>query len=249
MSDHDRFWHVPPEQLLLAENEIHVWRASLEVSPGELEQLQRLLVDEEIGRARRFYFEKDRRHWIVARALLRTLLGRYLKSDPRGLIFTINDYGKPSLVSPEVGRRLHFNLSHSGELALYAFAYEREVGVDVEYRRAGIDYRELATRYFSARECAALQALPVEHQEEAFFLGWSRKEAYIKARGKGLALPLDQFDVSLIPGERAALLGSREEPRATERWLLHALVPGVCYAGALAVEGSGWQLCCWQWQG
>jgi 4'-phosphopantetheinyl transferase len=135
-----------------------------------MEYLQHLLVDEEIEQARRFYFEQDRQHWIVAHALLRKILGLYLKSDPRRLRFTTNDYGKPSIVSPLAGKRLHFNLSHSGDLVLYALAYEREVGVDVEQMRPGIAYNELATHYFSARECAALDALPAALQEEAFFL-------------------------------------------------------------------------------
>lgn len=248
MRKHD-CWHAPPDQLLLAQNEVHVWRAPLEMPASSVEHLQHFLVDEEIERARRFYFEKDRQHWIVAHALLRIILGQYLKSDPRELCFTTNDYGKPSIVSPLVGKRLHFNLSHSGDLVLYAFAYESEVGVDIEQMCAGIDYNELATHYFSAHECTALDALPAALQEEAFFLCWSRKEAYIKARGKGLSLPLDQFDVSLAPDEPPRLLGSREEPRAAEHWTLHALFPGRGYAGALATEGPGWQLCCWQWQG
>jgi 4'-phosphopantetheinyl transferase len=248
MRNHD-YWSAPPNPLLLAENEVHVWRVPLEMSASNIEHLQHVLANKEIARARRFYFEKDRRNWIVAHALLRSILGQYLKCDPRKLRFTTNSYGKPLIVTPLAGNRLHFNLSHSGDLALYAFAYEREVGVDVEQMRSGIDYRELATHYFSVRECTALDALPADLQEEAFFLCWTRKEAYIKARGKGLSLPLDQFDVSLAPDEPPRLLGSREEPRVAERWSLYALFPGRGYAGSLAIEGSGWQLRCWQWQG
>jgi 4'-phosphopantetheinyl transferase len=246
--NHEQPWCASPEDWQLAENEVHVWRASLEVPASSVEHLQRLLVDGEIERARRFYFEKDRRHWIVAHAVLRTLLGRYLRVEPRTLVFATNEYGKPSIASPLAERRLHFNLSHSGDLALYAFAYDKELGIDVERMRVGIDYMDLATRYFSVYERTALRALPADRQEEAFFLCWSRKEAYIKARGKGVSLPLDQFDVSLAPDEPAILLGSREEPQATERWSLHALFPGERYAGALVTEGSGWQICCWQWQ-
>lgn len=248
MKGHDQFWHVPPTSLQLVENEVHVWRVSLEEPAETLERLQLLLVDEEIERARRFYFEKDRRHWTVAHAALRILLSEYLKVEPQQFVFAQNEYGKPSIVFPPEGRRLHFNLSHSGNLALYAFAYQREVGVDVEQMRANVDYGELAEHFFSVYERTTLRALPALRQEEAFFLCWSRKEAYIKARGKGLALPLDSFDVSLTPDEPARLLGSREEPGAVERWSLRGLFPGPGYAGALVVEGSGWQLDCWQWQ-
>lgn len=239
-------WNVPPPDLLLKKNEVHVWRVSLDIQSGDFEHLQRFLVDEELERANRFYFEKERRRWVAARALLRILLGRYLDVDPDKLRFLTNGYGKPLLIYPSSGARLHFNLSHSRELALYAFAYDRQIGIDVEYMRADVDYSELATYHFSAHERAVLSALPETLQKEAFFLCWSRKEAYIKARGKGLSIPLDQFDVSLVPGEPAALLDSREEPGANERWVLHALTPGIGYAGALVVAGSGWQLCCWQ---
>jgi 4'-phosphopantetheinyl transferase len=249
MQNYHQLWRTPSDNWQLAENEVHIWRTSLNVPLASVESLQEVLVDEEIARARRFYFAKDRQHWIVARATLRTLLGHYLNVAPRKLCFACNEYGKPALLSPVAGQRLHFNLSHSGDLALYAFAYDREVGVDVEQMRANVDYVELATHFFSAYECVALRALPVECQEEAFFLCWSRKEAYIKARGKGLSLPLDQFDVSLAPNEPARLLGSREEPGASERWSLSALFPGAGYAGALVVEGADWQLSCWQWQG
>lgn len=245
MTDNN-LWNVPPPDLILEKNKVHVWRVSLEVLKSDFEHLQRILADEELERANRFYFEKERRHWVIAHAFLRMLLGRYLDIDPSKLRFITNDYGKPSLMYPPSGIRLHFNLSHSGELALYAFAYDRQVGIDVEYMRTDVDYSELATYHFSAHERAVFGALPETLQKEAFFLCWSRKEAYIKARGKGLSIPLDQFDVSLTPYEPAALLDSREEPGVTEHWVLHALTPGVRYAGALVVEGSGWQLCCWQ---
>ena len=245
---HEYSWQRPPSPFSLGEQEVHVWRASLDLSPSSIEHLQSVLVDEEVERVRRLHFEKDRRHWIVARATLRLLLGQYLQVEPQKLRFTSNAYGKPALLVPETGLRLHFNISHSGHLALYAFAYDREVGIDIERIRAGIEYEELATSFFSASECAALHALPVERREEAFFLCWSRKEAYIKARGKGLSLPLDQFDVSLSPDEPAQLLASREDPRAVEQWSLHTLTPGEHYAGALVVEGFDWSLSCWQWE-
>lgn len=244
----DQFWSDQPERLFLAENEVHVWKTSLDLPARNIEALHTLLIDEEASRAARFYFARDRNHWIVARAVLRKLLGQYLGVAPQKLSFATNAYGKPALTFPLEGQRLRFNLSHSGDLALYAFAYEREVGVDVEQMRANIEYTDLAIHYFSASECATLRALPEEQQEEAFFLCWSRKEAYIKARGMGLSLELDQFDVSLTPGEPARLLGSREEPCIAERWSIQALWPAPRYAGAVVVEGSDWQLHRWQWR-
>ncbi|HEV7237210.1 MAG TPA: 4'-phosphopantetheinyl transferase superfamily protein, partial [Ktedonobacteraceae bacterium] len=143
---------------------------------------------------------------------------------------------------------LSFNISHAHDLALYAFTYVRQVGVDVEYIRLNDDYEHLAQHYFSPYERTVLQTLPMEEKQQAFFQCWTRKEAYIKAKGLGLSLPLDLFDVSLRPNEPAALLQSRENPREAARWSLRELAPGAGYVGALAVEGKkDWQLHCWQW--
>ena len=242
-------WKFPPEHVPLVENEVHVWRASLEAPLSTIYDLQSILSEEEVRRAMQFHFEKDRLHWIVAHGILRRLLGQYLDIDPHKVRFMINAYGKPFTVYPPHGSRLQFNLSHSADLALFAVAYDRRVGVDVEYMRASVNCEALAQYHFSANECAALLTLPAAVRQEAFFHCWSRKEAYVKARGEGLSIPLGQFDVSLAPGEPAALLESRENPQATEQWSLRALAPGGRYAGAVVVEGTGWQLSCWQWPG
>src|SRR5258708_850386 len=248
MCNSDHPWNIPSDNLTLTENEVHVWRASLEAPLNTLYYLQHVHSPEEVERARQFYFEKDRRYWTVAHGVLRMLLAHYLDIDPREIRFVTDNYGKPSIVYPSLGTRLYFNLSHSDGLAVYAFTYDRHVGVDVEHMRANINCEELAKYHFSPYECAVLQRLPAVVREEAFFLCWSRKEAYIKARGKGLSIPLDQFDVSLTPGEPAALIASREDPQATTCWSLHALAPGTGYAGALVVEGTSCRLSCWQWQ-
>ena len=228
-------------------NEVHVWKASLEVSHNVFNHFKNVLSANERDRAMKFHFEKDRRHWIVAHGILRLLLGRYLDVEATELQFVTNNYGKPSLVQPPHEARLHFNLSHSGEIALYAFAYDRQLGIDVEYMPGLRDYEEVATHYFSSYECAVLRALPASSREEAFYRCWTRKEAYIKARGMGLSQPLDKFDVSLTPSEPAALLADRHDPEAPGRWSLDTLAPEDRYAAALAVEGSGWQLSCWEW--
>ncbi len=154
---------------------------------------------------------------------------------------TANPYGKPSLSGPG-GAGLRFNISHCGDLALYAFARSRELGVDVERVTPGMASEKIASQFFSPAEVAALRAVPKPRRAEAFFACWTRKEAYIKARGKGLSLPLDRFAVSITPGD-AALLSSCS-PGDVERWSLRELEPGSGYAGALAVEGKGWSLRC-----
>lgn len=249
MSQSKSSWHLPTGQVELAAQDVHVWRAHLDLPLPLLPPYQELLSTEEQAKAQRFYFERDRSRWIVAHGLLRILLGHYAHSDPRQLHFQTNAYGKPALVSPAQPSPLQFNLSHSADLGLYAFSWHRHLGVDVEYMRADIDYDELAQHCFSPYERAALHHLPPGQKRQAFYNCWSRKEAYIKARGMGLSLPLDLFDVSLLPGEPATLLESREHPAEVQRWSMQELLPGPGYAGALIVEGRAWHLHCWQWSG
>ena len=248
MNDSQQSWSARPQHVTLSENEVHAWKTPLTASEGEYIALQQVLSPDERERAQRFYFEKDRRRWTIAHGVLRILLARYLNTDTHELKFVTNEYGKPALAPPLSGTGLQFNLSHSAELALYAFTYQRQIGIDVEYMRLDIEWEPLARSHFSPSEYVSLKALPSALQAEAFFLCWSRKESYIKAKGRGLSIPLDQFDVSLVPGEPAALLDSREEVQVTAHWSLHNLEPGNGYAGALTVEGFDWDLRCWQWR-
>jgi 4'-phosphopantetheinyl transferase len=229
--------------LALPPDEVHVWRAELDLSPERVDALADVLIADERARAARFHFERDRHRWTVARARLRLLLARYLGGPPDRFRFALGAHGKPALARPE-DTDLRFNVSHSRGLALYAVSRGREVGVDVEGLRADFATDEIAERFFSPAERRALRAVPPELRCEAFFACWSRKEAYIKARGLGLAIPLDAFDVSLAPHEPAALLATRDEPGETVRWSLEALTPGPGFAGAVVAEGHGWRVSC-----
>lgn len=205
-----------------------------------------MLSDDEQAKAARFYFERDRQRYAAAHSILHMLLGRYMDCDPLAIRFRTNSYGKPALDIPQQEHTLTFNLSHSHKLALYAFTCNREIGVDVESMRSNIEYEQLARYSFSPNEQQALHDLPDSAKQQGFFNGWTRKEAYIKARGLGLHLPLHLFDVSLKPGEPTALLASREDVREAARWTMRALAPGPDYAGALCVEGDGWELACYE---
>ncbi|HEX8710063.1 MAG TPA: 4'-phosphopantetheinyl transferase superfamily protein [Pyrinomonadaceae bacterium] len=241
-------WQAPPEHLSLACDVVHVWLARLKQPAARARALLELLSPDERERAARFRFERDRESFINARGILRTLLGRYLEQEPASLRFDYNAYGKPSLAGASAATTaLRFNLSHAHQLALYAFAREREVGIDLEYMREEFACEEIAGRFFSEREVEGLRGLAEDRRKEGFFNCWTRKEAYIKARGLGLSLPLDEFDVSLAPGEPAALLDVRDEPLELQRWSLRELMPAAGYAAAVAVEGSGWRLECWRW--
>lgn len=227
--------------------EVHVWRAELARPPVVVEALKGLLSEDEFRRAERFHFQHDRSSFIIARGTLREILSLYVGRPPKLLQFGYNAFGKPDLIGAPCETRVHFNLSHAGGLALYAVAAGREVGVDIEVMREGVPYEELATNFFSRREAAALLALPAGDRMRAFFECWVRKEAYIKARGVGLFMPLDSFEVELVPGKPSALLATQEGGREAARVSLHDLAVHPGYAAAVAAEGDGWHLRCWSW--
>ncbi len=240
-------WTAAPADLRLREGELHVWRVSLSVAEAKIGLFRAMLSADEQDRARRFFFERDRSAFVVTRGVLRILLGRYLGWPPDGLRFRHGPEGKPALTERSGGNLLDFNVSHSHGMALLAMARGRAVGVDVEKIRPGVATEDIAARFFAPREVAMLCAVPVPLRVGAFFTCWTRKEAYIKATGKGLSLPLDGFVVSVAPGEPAAILETRPDAAEASRWHLTALALGVGYVGAVAVAGARPEIKCWDW--
>jgi len=230
-------WSHPPPSLSLLSGEVDVWRLRLEQPPEAQQRFLRTLDEEERARAGRFHFEQHRRQFVVGRGALRTLLARYLETKPEAVRFSYGPYGKPMLDGEHRNSSLRFNASHSGQLALYAFVQEYEVGIDVENINRDFASEEIAQRFFSAYEVRMLSALPATERAAAFFRCWTRKEAYIKAIGSGLSHPLDTFDVTLAPNEPAALLRVERDPESVRRWSLFDLDVGHGYAAALAVDG------------
>ena len=231
-------WLAPPETLALGNDEVHVWRATLDQTPSQIQSFRHNLAADELARAERFHFEKDREHFIVARGVLRAILGRYLNRAPEGLSFCYSVHGKPALAGESGGDAIRFNVSHSHGIALYAVTRGREVGVDLERIRSNLAVAEIAERFFSRREAAMLRTLSTEAQCEAFFRFWTRKEACLKARGEGLSSPLDQIDVLPAPGKPDAVPGAQPDSSEASRWSLQELVPAPGYVAALAVEGE-----------
>ena len=244
-------WKASPPDFILSDGEVHVWRASLDVPAPHLRRFLAMLSVDERTRHERFHFQNDRDHFAVARGFMRTLLGRYLRREPASLVFEYGPQGKPSLKTDAVGEReagemLRFNLSHSGGIALLALATRRDVGVDVEFMRDQISTDDLANRFFSHRESATLRALAPELRRTAFFKCWTRKEAFIKAKGGGLSIPLDQFDVAFAPTEQPALLRTAWDTNEASLWSMHDLAAGEEYAAALVVQDSPRRISCWQ---
>jgi 4'-phosphopantetheinyl transferase len=227
-------------KLEIAADQVDVWRAWLALLPD----LRAVLSPDELQRAARFHFDKDSRHFIAARGWLRTVLARYLDTSPANLSFDYGAHGKPAL--SEAGD-LRFNLSHSQDLALLAVSKKRDLGIDVECMKESTAGPEIAERFFSAAEIAELRSLPRDQQRAAFFAGWTRKEAYIKAIGSGMFTALNRFSVSLAPNDSRVSLCVHDDERESGRWTLCSLHPGEGYAAALAVEGGDWRLRYFDW--
>lgn len=214
--------------------DVQLWRIDLDALASAESRWQAILSPDERDRASRFHFERDRLHFSAARACLRTLLGRYLGSEPQELRFRYSDKGKPELAQPHASSGLTFNLSHSGGVALIGLTRNRPIGVDIEHIRDDFDTAAIAQRFFSAAEQERILKLPPDQQHRAFFRCWTLKEAFIKALGEGLSHPLHQFDVS-VDAEAPVSLVTRPNASEAELWELHPVEAGAGYAAAVAV--------------
>jgi 4'-phosphopantetheinyl transferase len=232
--------------LVLAGDEVQLWRVDLDAVGVDESRWQEILSTDESARASRFHFVRDRQRFVASRALLRTILAAYLATDPKDVSFSYSMKEKPSLGTAHAVSDITFNLSHSGGIALLAFTRGREIGVDVEQVRSDSDLEAIARRFFSRHEQKQLGDLVPEARIEAFFRCWTRKEAYIKATGDGLSLPLSQFDVSLAPGEANALMATRPDTSEAQRWFLREVPAGTGFIAAVCVRGLGWKLNDWR---
>ncbi len=223
--------------------EVHLWSADLKPPSARVAQLRLLLTAGEKQRADRFHFDRHRRRFIVRRGVLRLLMAAYLGRRPEEVRFGEGEKGKPFVTqAATAAESLHFNLSDSKDLAVFAVTRGAELGVDVEVLRPMPDAQSIAESFFSAEEQERLRRVPPERKARAFFNCWTRKEAYIKAIGEGLSEPLDRFSVTLLLDEARRLVhlgGDRERARG---WTLHHLVPEAGAVGALALEGAGWRV-------
>jgi 4'-phosphopantetheinyl transferase len=228
----------------IASGEVHVWCADLDVSSETVDRLYATLAVNERNRCARLRLPRDLDRFIAAHGALLDILGHYLQTDPARISYEYRAFGKPVL-SRRFGGRLRFSLSHSAGLALIALAADSDVGVDLEYIGARLDYGELAETFFSAPEVRQLGAIPEHLCAEAFFGCWTKKEAYVKARGGGLTIPTKSFTVPLTtdPGQGPARLYG-----ASMGWSLYTLRPTPEYIGAVAIPGCGWRVDQLQWR-
>ena len=242
-----RRWHRPLTTPILNRDDVHVWRVALDAPQDVVADLAALLSDEENARVRRMLSEEARRRFVVSHGALRMILSHYLDERPKQICLVTDARGKPRLISPADAPTICFNLSHSGEFALCAMTKGRDVGIDVEQIRPISAWREIAARYFSRHEREALHAVSPDRTLEAFFQGWTHKEAYSKALGQGVSRRWTQFSVSLTPGTVVELSGAGTKVGDDGRFTLCPLEPGPGYVGAVAAQGVGWHLRCWHW--
>ena len=226
---------------------VHVWHASLQQPVEVVQKLEAVLSEEERQRVERFRFQEHRQSFIVSRGILRDLLYRYTGIEPGRIRFKYNLAGKPFLANEEAVPEIYFNLSHAGQLVLYAFSWGRQVGIDVECIRPMEEMDLVAERIFSPGEYDRFRKISEEDKLRAFYNCWTRKEAFIKAIGEGLSFPLSQFEVSFVPNDLAELVSVQGSREKASLWTMHDLKTRDGYAAALVVDGKDHSLSHKQW--
>ena len=230
-------WQSLSSQPVLNKDEVHIWRANLDVSPTQVDSMIELLSADEIHRADRFRFPKHRRRFIVTRSILRKLLGNYLNINPTEVKFDYSDRGKPKLSNLCIGHTLQFNISHSHEYALLGFTTHNLIGVDLEYLREMPDAVKIARRFFSAREYDLIKNLVPEQQSQAFLQLWTTKEAYLKAIGTGLSGSLTDVELDFRQDDNTVFLMALDRERSSvNSWSIHSCIPTSDYVGTVAIK-------------
>jgi 4'-phosphopantetheinyl transferase len=227
---------------------VHIWQIPLSIQANRIRDCRNVLSQDENQRADRFYFDRDRNRFIAARSAIRRILSMYVGVAPGNLVFCYGLKGKPELSPPHAGLDVKFSLSHSRDIGLLAVARAQSVGVDIEFVDYDFASDEVASRFFSVKEVDTWRNLSSSQKAGAFFSCWTRKEAYIKALGEGLSLPLDSFDVAFGPGVEAALLRVAFLPHESARWSMYNLEAPAGYAAALVIEGQGHRLLRRRWE-
>lgn len=232
---HTRKWKTASKPDILQDNEAHIWHIDIKKTDHELECYHNLLSINEKEQANRFYFDRDRIRHIITHGVLRLLISGYLGIKHNDIYYNYNKYRKPEL--PTVAnKKLCFNLSHSGTYIVYAFSWNRELGIDIEKIKTIKDADSIVGRFYSEHENNDYFSLPDTVRSKAFFNCWTRKEAYIKARGDGLHFPLNRFSISINPDDPPVLIDVKDEPLEKDRWHFHEFKVNDEYCSVIAIE-------------
>ncbi len=228
-------WNLPRKEIVLANNEIHIWLCNLNIPNKNISNLEKILSRKELDKADKFHFPKDRNSFVVSRASLKIILSKYINVEPTAVNFVYNKYGKPFL-DIKNDTNISFNLSHSGNFCLIGITKNNKIGVDIEKINKDFSSLEIAKNYFSEKEYLALTKLPSNERGKAFFYCWTRKEAFIKAEGKGLSIPLDSFDVTI--SEEEAKITRITNKINIDDWKLYNIKVNDEYCAAIASSGN-----------
>lgn len=247
MSGEAELWRIAPIGLTSPSDRVDAWKVWLDCPEPSGQSSMGILTLDEVERADRFRFRRDRIRFIECRTALRSILGRYLRMSPAKIRFRYEKNGKPEIVYAQNSDGLRFNVSHSSGLAVIVVSLGRAVGVDIEKVSPKLDCLEIARRFFSEREYAALIALSPSERQQAFFACWTRKEGFLKATGQGLSYSLSEFSVSISPDGPAAIEEVKADPSAVLRWSLANLRPEDGYEGTLAFESAPCRIERWCW--
>lgn len=237
-------WKPPPNNLTLKSIETHIWRANLDKNNSNFAFLKTHLTKDEVEYAKRFKFKKHSNRFIIARGILRSLLGRYLEVTPRKIKIEYSDYGKPHFQNEKA---INFNISHSKQMAVFAFSKYCNIGIDIEFINKKIEFDEIAKRFFSKNEVKTLNSLSDKDKVIGFYNCWTRKEAFIKAVGEGLSFPLDKFEVSLEPEKPAKIIKINCPQQDVSKWSIYAIKPEHNFVGSCVLEGSIERIKYWNW--
>ena len=243
----DIIWNNPPQTLTLSSQDIHIWRANLDLPSEQIERFFETLSADEKIRSERFHFERHRNFFIAARGILRAILSRYSELEPDEWRFNYGPRGKPEIAESCGVENLEFNVSHSEEIALYGITRASKIGIDIEKVRSLADAEQIAKRFFSPQEFTWLNQLPVSQKEAAFFSLWTCKEAYLKAIGEGLAFGLDQFQISFDSKNSPEIISIQGNQQVAIPWVLQQLNPVLGYVGSVAVKVDNPCFSYWQW--
>ena len=245
---YDGEFQPPPPAVDLVPGDIHIWRAKLDLPDSTVQEYELLLCGQEKMKAAKYHFKRDRNRFVVGRALLKTYLAKYLNIAPSKIRICNGKNGKPYLYGAVNDRDLRFNLSHSEDCALYAFARRNEIGVDIEKMQAFPEMSSLAERFFSKRECALINALSINDRVIAFFTFWTRKEAISKLTGNGLQQALEKLDVALPQSKAFCSPKSAYSSKISSRYFIRDLHPWPGFVATVAAVRDIGKICCWQWQ-
>jgi 4'-phosphopantetheinyl transferase len=227
-------WSRPENDISLSKIEVHVWRMWLEEKSSLFTNHKDMLSPDELKVANKFFFDRDRNRYIIGRGTLRSILARYLSKHPQDISIVQGQHGKPAL--EDNLQQIEFNLSHSHDLALYAFTIGHRIGIDVEHILPINDFENTARSFLSSNELEALYQLPSELRLQAFYSAWTCKEAFSKALGVGIGFDLGKFEIKVSPDEEPTIMEIPDTIANGSDWHLLKLQPAPNYAAALAID-------------